>query len=135
MENASKALLIAASVLIAIVLIAFGVSVLNSTKGTGDNVKQTMTATEIAAFNSRFSAYAGTTRTAAQAKALANVVIAHNATEADANKEVTLNINGTESKDSGVITTKVADLSGRVKIEMKDTKNDGLIDYITITTI
>lgn len=36
MENASKALLIAAAILIVIVLIAFGVSVLNSSEGVGD---------------------------------------------------------------------------------------------------
>ena len=132
MENASKALLIAASVLIVILLIAFSVSIFNSTSGTKDNVEKTMTATEIATFNNRFSAYAGSVKSAAQAKALANVVIAHNATAEDA-KKVTLDVNGSTSEDAGTITTNVADITGTVKIKMEDKNSDGLIDYITVT--
>lgn len=79
MENASKALLIAASLLIVILLIAMGMKVFNSTAGTTDNVETTMNATEIATFNSKFTAYAGT-KSLSQVKALANVVIANNAT-------------------------------------------------------
>ena len=41
MENASKALLIAAAILIVIVLIAFGVSVLNSSGDIGDQATGT----------------------------------------------------------------------------------------------
>lgn len=41
MENASKALLIAAAILIVIVLIAFGVSVLNSSGDTQGSAKET----------------------------------------------------------------------------------------------
>ena len=40
MENASKALLIAAAILIVILLIAFGVSVLNSTDDVADSAGQ-----------------------------------------------------------------------------------------------
>ena len=46
MENASKALLIAAAVLIVILLIAFGVGIFNQSKNTGD---ATGTANEIKA--------------------------------------------------------------------------------------
>ena len=79
MENASKALLIAAAVLIVIVLIGFGMSIFNSTKGTGTALSDTMTAAEIAQFNNKFTAYMGT-QSLAQIKALANVVNANNAT-------------------------------------------------------
>ena len=44
MENASKALLIAAAILIVILLIAFGVSVLNSSGDVGDQATSTGTA-------------------------------------------------------------------------------------------
>lgn len=80
MENASKALLIAASILIVIILIAFGMKTLNSTKGTQDSVQTTMDGTEKASFNNKFTAYCGTNKSAAQAKALANVVVSNNAT-------------------------------------------------------
>ena len=80
MENASKALLIAASILIVILLIAFSVSIFNSTSGTKESVESTLTATEKATHNNKFTAYFGQVKSAAQAKALANVVISHNAT-------------------------------------------------------
>ena len=41
MENASKALLIAAAVLIVILLIAFGMRILSSTSGVGDSATNT----------------------------------------------------------------------------------------------
>lgn len=80
MENASKALLIAGSVLIAILLIAFGMRIFKQTEGTTDSLGESMQATEIATFNSKFTSYAGPNKSAAQVKALANIVIASNAT-------------------------------------------------------
>ena len=59
MENASKALLIAASVLIVILLIAFGMKIFNSTSGTGEQVEGVMKTTEITMFNNKFMAYVG----------------------------------------------------------------------------
>ena len=79
MENASKALLIAGSVLVAILLIAFGVRTFNSTRGTTESVEQTMSATEIAQFNNKFAGYTGNDVPAAKVKALANMIIANNA--------------------------------------------------------
>ena len=71
MENASKALLIAGSILIVILLIAFGMRIFNSTSDTTDSVETTMKTTEISTFNSKFADYAGSKKTVAQAKALA----------------------------------------------------------------
>ena len=134
MENASKALLIAGAVLIVILLIAFGMSIFNSTTGTSDSLKGAMSATEIATFNNKFTAYVGAVRSASQAKALANVVIAHNANATDG-KKVTLNVNGTDYDTAGTITSAVAALSGNVRIEVEDNNDDGLIDTITVTTL
>ncbi len=80
MENASKALLIAASVLVAILLIAFAVKTINSTSGINESQQETMQTAEMAQFNSKFTQYSGSGKSAAQVKALANVVIANNAT-------------------------------------------------------
>ena len=60
MENASKALLIAGSILIAILLIAMAVKVVNPTKVLTDSAKITLDATEIAMFNNKFTPYFGT---------------------------------------------------------------------------
>lgn len=80
MENASKALLIAASVLIVILLIAFGMKIFNSTSGTGEQVEGVMQTTEITMFNNKFMQYVGQDKSLNDVKALANVIIAHNAT-------------------------------------------------------
>lgn len=80
MENASKALLIAASILIAIILIAFAVKTISSTKGTQDSLDQTMTAAEIAMFNNKFLAYVGENKSPTEVKSLLNLVIANNST-------------------------------------------------------
>lgn len=51
MENASKALLIAAAILIVIILIAFGMNVLNSTSDVGD--KATTTGNQLSDYTNR----------------------------------------------------------------------------------
>ena len=79
MENASKALLIAASVLIVILLIAMGVRVFNSTSGTADSLEGTMVTAEASQFNSKFTGYIGT-KSKSQVISLLNQVIANNAT-------------------------------------------------------
>lgn len=80
MENASKALLIAASVLIVILLIAFGVRIFNSTSGTGEQVEGTMQTTEVTMFNNKFLPYIGTNKSKNDALSLANIIIASNST-------------------------------------------------------
>ena len=62
MENATKALLIAGGVLVVIILIALGISLLNSTSGTTEQVKSSLSAQEILIFNSQFQQYDGTQR-------------------------------------------------------------------------
>ena len=57
MENASKALIIAGAILLSILIISFGIIVINNVRGniTGANVNDT----EVQAFNSKFTAYVG----------------------------------------------------------------------------
>ena len=59
MENATKALLIAASVLIVIVLIAIGIRILSATNGVTNSVDDVSEAMGISVFNSQFTKYAG----------------------------------------------------------------------------
>lgn len=126
MENASKALIIAGSILVVILLIAVGMRVFNATSGTTENTKTTMQATEIAMFNNKFIAYAGSNKSAAQVKALANVVIAHNAVNSHK-----VSING--STDATTITTYVSSLSGLYTINLTHDDATGLIKTITIS--
>ncbi len=56
MENASKALIIAASVLITIMLIAFGVTIFNN--ATSNDATSNLDTAEISMFNQKFERYA-----------------------------------------------------------------------------
>lgn len=80
MENASKALLIAGSILIVILLIAVGVRVFNSTSGTKDSVEETMSSTEVVTFNNKFMPYIGKNKTKSEVISLVNAIIANNVT-------------------------------------------------------
>lgn len=64
MENASKALLIAAAILIVIVLIGVAVGILNSSD-TSSQVDSTTSAQEMQMFNAQFTGYLGSSRAAA----------------------------------------------------------------------
>ena len=87
MENATKALIIAASILIVIVLIAIGMKILSSASGVVDNVGDVSSAMEISIFNSQFEQYEGTQRGSAL-KTLFSRVIANNA-NAENGKKIT----------------------------------------------
>lgn len=80
MENASKALIIAASIIIAIVLISLGVMVLNMGQESMKNAN--MSEAEIMQFNAPFEAYKGV-KTGTEVKTLFNKITAHNRTAKD----------------------------------------------------
>ena len=90
MENATKALLIAAAILIAIVVITLGVFVL----GKGSSlVKENsdMSDVEITTYNSKFEGYCGKNIRGAQVRQLISAVNQHNRTNAgDVSKEIVL---------------------------------------------
>lgn len=85
MENASKALLISASILIAILLIAMGVRVFNSTLGTKESVDESMITTEQTMLRNNFSKYYGENKTKADVISLINEIIAYNCTKKSKN--------------------------------------------------
>ena len=89
MENATKALIIAAAILIAIVLISLGVFVL----GQGSTMVQEnsdMSAEQVSAYNAEWEAYLGNKVSATKVKQLINAVNTHNSTINDDSKKITL---------------------------------------------
>lgn len=78
MENATKALLIAAAVLIAIVLIAMGIKLLSSTQGAMNQSGEVSSDLEASIFNAKFEAYEGKAVKGSQVKQLARKVIQNN---------------------------------------------------------
>lgn len=126
MENATKALLIAGSILVVILLIAFAMRILNPAADTIDSSKTAMETTDMATFNSKFTQYAGSNKSAAQVKALANVVIANNAT----NEQRKVSFEGKTSSND--IINLVADYNGSYTIKVLDNDADGFVDTIDI---
>lgn len=80
MENASKALIIAASVLLAIMLIAMGVTIFNKAQSSADTT--TLDQTEINQFNSKFERYANN-QLGSQVKSLISFAISNASTNKD----------------------------------------------------
>lgn len=140
MENATKALLIAGAILIAILLIAMGVKVLNSTKSTTDSVDTTMDVTAVAAFNNKFTPYLGNNKSKAQAMAAINTIIANNGSNT---RQVTItlrNLGSTEGATSAGKLNTIASQSDDAKFYIfvdgySLGENNGYITGITISKL
>ena len=74
MENASKALIMAASVLLAILIIGLGVTIFNRAQSSADTTA--LDATEINMFNSKFERYSGS-QLGSQVKSLISFAISN----------------------------------------------------------
>ncbi len=89
MENASKALLIAGAILIAILLIGIAMMVFGNINGITGLAGQQVDALEIQGFNRQFEQYAGENVSGSNVKTLLNNINASNATYAnDASKQI-----------------------------------------------
>ncbi len=80
MENASKALLIAGAILIAILIIGIGMMVFNGIGSITDQQGAKVDAMAIQMFNAEFEGYKGTNVSGANVKALLSAIIANNTT-------------------------------------------------------
>ena len=108
MENASKALIIAGAILLAILIIGLGMLVFN-------NVQKNMNTREVdelavQTYNSPYTAYFGNNRTAADVKTLLDKITTHNNTEKDTSLHIYITTTGfstnyTYKKTNSVITT------------------------------
>ena len=134
MENASKALLIAGSMLIAVLLIAFGMRIFNSTKGTTEQVKGAMTTMEVSMFNNKFTQYIGTNKTKAQATALINQMIISNSMPSNKDRIVKLtfkteDVSYATSAGNNMLKKILAGESWQDNFAKKDKFNIEVIEY------
>ena len=90
MENATKALLIAAAVLVAIIIISITLVIVR--QGQEAVAGANMTEAEVAQFNSKFNTYAGKRVTTSQANAILNTVFMHNKQEKASGSERYVNV-------------------------------------------
>ena len=98
MENATKALLIAAAVLIAILIISLGLAVYNSS---AETVKQAnLSQQEVQAANEKYTRYDGQHKRGSEVNALLNTALSANLDAQAANegnKQVTVTVDGTDA--------------------------------------
>lgn len=80
MENASKALIIAGAILIAILLISVGIILVNAGKDVTETGTAGMASQKIQSFNAQFTAYEGTKK-GSEIRGIFNTVNASNATD------------------------------------------------------
>lgn len=80
MENTSKALLIVAAILLALLIVGLGMMIFNSSFERIDGTSSTLESSNISTFNSQFSYYLSNSATGTQAKSLVDKILKHNAT-------------------------------------------------------
>lgn len=88
MENATKALLIAAAVLVAIIIISLGVSIVTSARDQINQSSNALDSAEVEAFNSKFKTYEGASVSGTKVRSLANAVIQSNQSQEDDSRKI-----------------------------------------------
>lgn len=136
MENATKALIMAGAILIAILLIGVGILILRSTSGMEGHVDSVSSAMEVKTFNSQFEQYIGNNIPAVQVKSLISTVKASNARNtSSANgrvRSVTIKLTGAIGRE-----VSISDINAPYYNVSIPTSNgydaDGYIQIITLT--
>lgn len=135
MENASKALIIAGAILLAILIISLGIMIFGQAKGVMDG--NAMSDVEIQQFNSKFTMYEGERVRGATVNSMLQTVLANNVSADDDNRRVTVKLDNTEilGKTATQISTKA--LTGAIYGVSCDygngNGNKGLVTTINVT--
>ena len=124
MENASKALIIAGAILLAILIISLGILIYNQASGVVGN--NTMSEVDIQTFNQKFTQYVGEQRGSA-VRSLIQQVQASNAAEGNEQRQVTINV-GLDDIETG----EIYDVEITEDDYAQDGPNQGLITNITV---
>ena len=147
MENASKSLLIAGSILVCILIIAVGMYIYNSSGSSIQASVATMSTSEIEAYNVKYTMYEGE-QTGANIKSLMGVLVSNASTNEDENSKIPgvslekdkkildsgIPENGETSNYLDSLQDMKQNLENKHKywVEVSYQKN-GLIDYINIS--
>ena len=132
MENASKALIIAGAILLAILIISLGILIFSQAQDTVGSVN--MDEQEIMAFNNKFVNYIGNNKTGSEVNALAQAVLSNNQSAKDNGEESTkgITMSGSVSIAPDGSTTTFTRLPSGTRYNVTCTYKDGLINTITV---
>lgn len=133
MENATKALLIAAAVLIVIIIISLGVYVVGMGNDQMQQGEQALSDLEINSFNATYQNYEGTSVAGSRVNSLLKTVFNHNLTESDETRKITIEGDVSLSADAEKQVT--VGTGKRYSVVCNRDKNSGLVTSITITEV
>jgi len=130
MDNASKALIIAGAVLIAVMLVSLGVLIYNQANQIVQEQSVQMQGLSVSGFNNLFSVYYGTNKNSATVKSLVEQASSTNRTSED--HEVTVTGDGVTNTNLKNITfTPIKNKT--YKIEASEYDANGFVTKITVT--
>lgn len=131
MENATKALLIAAAVLVAILIISLGLVVYTNSANTVNQAN--LSSQEIQAQNEKFTRYNGTNKRGSEVNSLLQTVLNYNLNTTDDGNKVT--VTGTNAPSLGKDATSItqqADTSALYTITVEYNGAGGLVSNINV---
>ena len=139
MENASKALIIAGAILLAILIISLGIMIYQQASGVVNS--NSMSEVDISTFNTRFTQYQGQNIRGAQVNALLEQVRQNNVSyQDDSSRQIGIisALTGSEGTTTGNVlkgdsTYTNAQTGKTYKVECKMDDKTGLVSTITIT--
>ena len=135
MENATKALLIAAAVLVAIIIISLTLGVVN--QGREAISSADMSQAEIDAYNAKFLSYESTNASVADVNALLSAALTHNQNQAQqqTGRSVTVTVKDGNTEKSKVdsSSTSVTRITGSDRYTVVCTLEKGLVKSIAVT--
>ena len=126
MDNASKALIMAGAVMIAILIISLGVLLFNMAASHTENVQNELTQQEILGYNQKYSRFAGDNVTGSDAKSLILLIEQHNNDAEERDNYGTISI-------SGISKAKDIDSSKRYDITMSSYDSIGIVTGVSIS--
>lgn len=131
MENATKALLIAAAILVTIIIISLGLAVVR--QGQEAISSTDMSEAEIESYNAKFKSYEGNNVSTADVNALLSQVLSHNQSEAKkgTGRSVTVKVGSTTAVNAS--SSSVDKLSGTNYYKVVCTMTKGLVTEINVT--
>lgn len=110
MENASKALIIAGSILLAILIIGLGMFIFQKASGALDT--SAIDSQKVSAYNSPYEQYFGPNVSGANLRALISTVNTHNTTTRTSDASLVINVNG-KNQSADLTTLKSAVQAGK----------------------
>ena len=132
MENATKALMIAAAVLVVMLIIGLGIGVFNMASEQVDNAGD-LSEYQIQQFNDKFRKFEGTSVSGADVNAMLTVVFNHNNSQADTSTCVQVTGDATVALSNAITTspTKVS-TGARYSVTLTYDANSKLVTSIAV---